>query len=67
MTTPALDVLAETLTASLAVSAVSLSGVFALWLKAETLQRVIPYLVALAVGVLLGDAFIHLIPDAVNR
>jgi len=67
MTTPALGVLAETLAASLAVSAVSLSGVFALWLKAETLRRVIPYLVALAVGVLLGDAFIHLIPDAVNR
>ena len=67
MTTPALSILGETLAASLLVSAVSLSGVFALWLKAETLQRVIPYLVALAVGVLLGDAFIHLIPDAVNR
>jgi zinc and cadmium transporter len=67
MTTPVLNVLTETLAASLLVSAVSLSGVFALWLKAETLQRLIPYLVALAVGVLLGDAFIHLIPDAVKR
>lgn len=54
------------ITASLAVSLCSLSGLFALWLKPETLKRVVPYLVALAVGVLLGDAFIHLIPDAVN-
>lgn len=55
------------ITASLAVSLCSLSGLFALWLKPETLKQVVPYLVALAVGVLLGDAFIHLIPDAVNR
>ena len=53
--------------ASLAVSVCSLSGLFALWLKQETLNYIVPYLVALAVGVLLGDAFIHLIPDAVNR
>jgi zinc and cadmium transporter len=53
--------------ASLAVSVCSLSGLFALWLQPETLKRIVPYLVALAVGVLLGDAFIHLIPDAVNR
>lgn len=53
--------------ASLAVSLCSLSGVFALWLPADLLKKTVPYLVALAVGVLLGDAFIHLIPDAVNR
>lgn len=53
--------------ASLSVSLCSLTGLFALWLSPERLQRVVPYLVALAVGVLLGDAFIHLIPDAVNR
>ena len=53
--------------ASLSVSLCSLSGVFALWLKPDALKHFVPYLVALAVGVLLGDAFIHLIPDAVNR
>jgi zinc and cadmium transporter len=43
-----------------------MGGMFALWIEAEQLKRIIPYLVALAVGVLLGNAFIHLIPDAVN-
>lgn len=57
----------STIAASFCVSLCSLSGLFALWLKPETLQRIVPYLVALAVGVLLGDAFIHLIPDAVHR
>lgn len=56
-----------TIAACLAVSLCSLSSVFALWLKPETLKRIVPFLIALAVGVLLGDAFIHLIPDAVNR
>ncbi len=53
--------------ASLAVSLCSLCGAFALWLSAARLKRIVPFLVALAVGVLLGDAFIHLIPDAVVR
>lgn len=53
--------------AGLTVSLVSFSGLFVLWMDLERLQAVVPYLVALAVGVLLGDAFIHLIPDAVAR
>ena len=55
------------LSAGLTVSLVSFSGVFVLWMKPERLTAMVPYLVALAVGVLLGDAFIHLIPDAVAR
>jgi len=53
--------------ASLLVSLCSFSGLFVLWISPERLQRAVPYLVSLAVGVLLGDAFIHLIPDAVAR
>ncbi|MEW6037023.1 MAG: ZIP family metal transporter [Pseudomonadota bacterium] len=53
--------------AGLTVSLVSFSGLFVLRIKPERLETVVPYLVALAVGVLLGDAFIHLIPDAVER
>lgn len=53
--------------AGVAVSAVAFSGVFVLWLSPSRLERLVPNLVALAVGVLLGDAFIHLIPDAVSR
>lgn len=55
------------LAAGLTVSLVSLSGLFVLWMQPKRLQAIVPYLVALAVGVLLGDAFIHLIPDAIVR
>ncbi|MGY6217221.1 ZIP family metal transporter [Methylolobus aquaticus] len=53
--------------AGVAVSLVAFSGAFVLWLPPHRLQRLVPALVALAVGVLLGDAFIHLIPDAISR
>jgi zinc and cadmium transporter len=55
------------LSAAFTVSLVSFSGWFVLWMKPERLTALVPYLIALAVGVLLGDAFIHLIPDAVAR
>lgn len=55
------------LAACFTVSLCSLTGVFALWLSIDTLKHIVPILVALAVGVLLGDAFIHLIPDAIER
>jgi zinc and cadmium transporter len=55
------------LAAGLLISLVAFSGAFVLWLPPERLQKLVPNLVALAVGVLLGDAFIHLIPDAVVR
>jgi zinc and cadmium transporter len=61
------EVVAGAIGASVLVSITSMSGMFALWIEPERLKRNIPYLVALAVGVLLGDAFIHLIPDAVKR
>jgi zinc and cadmium transporter len=53
--------------AGLSVSLMALTGSFVLWLSPECVARLVPHLVALAVGVLLGDAFIHLIPDAVAR
>ena len=48
----------------LAISAVSLIGLFALTLKERLLRSSLFILVSLAVGALLGDAFIHLIPEA---
>ncbi len=62
-----IEMIAGAIGASFLVSIISLTGMFALWIEAAQLKRIIPYLVALAVGVLLGDAFIHLIPDAVSR
>lgn len=46
------------------VSLLSLIGVFTLSLKTEILQKYVFVLVSLAVGALLGDAFIHLLPQA---
>jgi len=46
------------------VSLISLAGVFTLSLKDEFLRKYIFLFISLAVGSLLGDAFIHLIPEA---
>jgi zinc and cadmium transporter len=46
------------------VSLVSLVGAFSLSLKEDALKRNVFLLVSLAVGALLGDAFIHLIPES---
>jgi|TARA_Y100000310_G_scaffold170442_2_gene170634 zinc and cadmium transporter len=46
------------------VSLISLIGIVTLSWNREFLQRSILVLVSLAVGALLGDAFIHLIPEA---
>ncbi len=48
------------------VSLVSLVGVFTLSLKAETIRKYTFIFMSLAVGALLGDAFIHLIPEAME-
>ncbi len=46
------------------VSLISLAGVFTLSLNEKTLQKYTFLLVSLAVGALLGGAFIHLIPES---
>ncbi|MFA6973736.1 MAG: ZIP family metal transporter [Parcubacteria group bacterium] len=46
------------------VSLISLIGVFTLSMKKERLEKILIYLVSLSTGTLLGDAFIHLIPEA---
>ena len=48
----------------LIVSLISLIGIFALSIKEELLRKYIFVFISLAVGALLGDAFIHLIPEA---
>ncbi len=51
----------------LAVSLISLIGVFSLSFKEEIIKKYINLFISLAVGALLGDAFIHLIPEALEN
>src|SRR4030042_5952481 len=53
-----------TILSVLIISLVSLIGVFALSVNQEKLKKILIYLVSFAAGTLLGDAFIHLIPEA---
>ena len=46
------------------VSAISLLGIFAFSLKEDVLKKYIFIFMSVAVGALLGDAFIHLIPES---
>jgi zinc and cadmium transporter len=55
------------LTSVIAISAISLTGVLVLWLKDQQLKKILLYLVSFSVGGLFGDAFIHLIPEAVEE
>ncbi len=48
----------------LIVSLISFVGAFSLATREKTLRKYIVFFVSLAVGALLGDAFIHLIPEA---
>jgi zinc and cadmium transporter len=53
--------------ASLSVALVSLIGVVTLFVEEKTINRLIPVFISLAIGVLLGDAFIHLLPEAIEQ
>ena len=53
-----------TLLSVVAVSLVSFVGIFALSIREDVLRRYIFIFISIAVGALLGDALIHLIPEA---
>ena len=53
-----------TLLSVAAVSLVSFVGIFALSMREDVLRRYIFVFISIAVGALLGDALIHLIPEA---
>lgn len=62
-----MGVWAASLASVAAVSLVSLVGVATLSLDAARLRRLAVVLVSFAAGALLGDAFIHLVPEAFAR
>ena len=53
-------------TSVIAVSLISFVGIFGLSLREELLRKYIFVFISVAVGALLGDAFIHLIPEAIE-
>ena len=50
-----------------AVSLISFAGVLTLSFREERLARIVFMFVAVATGALLGDAFLHLIPEAYEK
>lgn len=51
----------------LVVSLASLIGVFTLGIKSKILNKVLLYLVAFSAGALLGDVFLHLMPEMLDH
>mgnify|MGYP001198094487 CR=1 FL=1 len=49
------------------ISLISLVGVFTLSLKEHVIKKYISLFISLAIGALLGDAFIHIIPEALEH
>lgn len=48
------------------VSLIAFIGIFALTIKEKLLKKIIFLLIALSAGALMGDAFLHLIPEAIQ-
>jgi zinc and cadmium transporter len=53
--------------ASLAVAAAALAARLVVWIPAVALRRWLPWLQAGAAGLLLGDALLHMLPEAVEH
>lgn len=60
---PDASVWVSTFLAVLVISALSLTGALVLVLNSGTLQRGLVVLISFAAGALLGDAFVHLLPE----
>ena len=56
-----------TLLSVVIVSLISLVGVMAISIKKNALNKMLILLVSLSAGVMIGDAFLHLIPEAAEN
>lgn len=56
-----------TLASIFIVSAISLIGIVFISIKEEFLKRILLFLVSFSAGTLLGGAFIHLLPEAIEK
>jgi zinc and cadmium transporter len=48
-------------------SLISLIGIFTLGLKTEKLKKMLIYFIAFSAGTLMGDAFLHMLPETVEE
>ena len=60
-------VLIQILVATFAVSLISFIGIFTFSLKQELLNKTLLVLVAFSAGALIGGAFLHLLPEAIEK
>lgn len=49
------------------VSLISLIGIFTLGIKSNKLRKFLIYLISFSAGALLGDAFLHLLPEVIEK
>lgn len=56
-----------TISAVVLVSAISLVGVLTLAIKSKNLSNILHFFVAFSTGALIGDTFIHLLPEAIEK
>ncbi len=49
------------------VSLVSLVGIFTLSIATEKLKKMLIFVIAFSAGTLMGDAFLHLLPETVQE
>jgi len=61
-----MDTVALTFISVLIVSAISLVGIFTLSMREAVLRKYVLVLVSVAIGALLGDAFLHIIPESIE-
>ncbi len=61
------EALFYTMISVLIVSVISFAGILTLSIKLKNLHKILLYLVSFAAGALLGDVFIHLIPELIEE
>jgi zinc and cadmium transporter len=49
------------------VSIISFIGILTLGIKTEQLKKILIYFIAFSAGTLMGDAFLHLLPETVEE
>jgi zinc and cadmium transporter len=49
------------------ISLISLIGIVTLGIQTEKLQKMLMYFIAFSAGTLMGDAFLHLLPETIEE